>query len=540
MGRSYRLILNDDGGRGHWNWVAPLSTEQYLNAVFGAQVQDKPVDALFWCGLQNPAGAANYGTKVGEVRGSRMIRFPTTSDWTFGRTLRGMLDAGQDPLTLICDRGHELGRHVWLSMRFNDAHHCYGEVLENNNKTTQLYLDRPDLRIGPDHGWPYDYPTRVWDYAKAEVREYVHELLAEAYLGYDVDGVELDLMRHPMLFARHNVEEGSKLLNDWMQQLRVLADEAADRKGRPQGIAVRVPSCDPACAEIGIDWRTWVAERWIDVLTASCFHAAEHDADLAPFVEGCRNTPVQAHWCVELTPGFPHVEHRQSLYYGGRPLGPATEHLRAMALSAYEQDVDGLYFFNTHFAFERHSTHPDVAFLNELHDPDLLRSRDQIYLVNRDVPTAHNMFFESAPPRPLPRTLTSNDPTCAFTITVGTDLSDAARARALRSAVLRICLKGLTPQDTIEVSWEGRPLTGDFEPPLAPGTWEQWNGLHFWVADLARTDCASARGRHKCTVRLVERNPLIDEGITVDFVELDIRFWHMPGMPISQPIHRRL
>ncbi len=35
-----------------------------------------------------------------------------------------------------------------------------------------------------------------------------------------------------------------------MEKLRALADEAAQKKGRPQGLAVRVPSHEPACAEV--------------------------------------------------------------------------------------------------------------------------------------------------------------------------------------------------------------------------------------------------------------------------------------------------
>ena len=32
MTKSYRLIINDDGGRGLWNWVGPMSEEQYQDA----------------------------------------------------------------------------------------------------------------------------------------------------------------------------------------------------------------------------------------------------------------------------------------------------------------------------------------------------------------------------------------------------------------------------------------------------------------------------------------------------------------------------
>ena len=157
MGTPYRLIVNDDGGRGLWNWVGPLSAEQYQDAVCG-QVTGKPVDALFWCGLQNPSGSARYNTKVGEVHGTRPGTRMNATQWmalsSSGGTLAALISRGHDPLTLICDRCHELGKDAWLSFRFNDAHGRWGGVDPTGFKTTQLYLDRPDLRMGPDHGWP--------------------------------------------------------------------------------------------------------------------------------------------------------------------------------------------------------------------------------------------------------------------------------------------------------------------------------------------------------------------------------------------------
>ena len=529
MAKPYRLIVNDDGGRGYWNWVAPLSVEQYLDAVCGVQVAGKQVDALFWCGLQNPAGAAQYNTKVGEVRGSRFARFETTSEWTFAATLRGVISQGHDPLALICDRCHELGTDAWLSFRFNDAHHAYSGVAVGNSKTSQLYIDRPDLRIGPDHGWKRGYAERQWDYSKLEVRDNVYSLLREAYMDYDVDGVELDFMRHPFFFPKARVDEGREALNSLIKRLRALADKAAKKKGRPQGLAVRVPSYEPACVEVGLDWRTWVREGWVDVLTASCFHAAEQEADMAPFVEGCRDSGTLVYWCVESTAGFPNVEYDSTLVYGGAPNGPSIEHYRAMALGAYEQGVDGLYFFNLHFAFERYATHPQVEFLHELHDPELLRRQDHTYLVSRQTHDSHDTIFHCAPRRPLPRTLTQGEQTCSFGITVGADLSQAVASKTLRSARLRLSLKGVTPLDKIAVLWDGEELAGEFEPPVEPGTWQQWPRLHFWVADLVNSGRAPTRGRHECTVRLQHRNPEIDEGILVDFADLDVRFWPRPG-----------
>jgi hypothetical protein len=127
--------------------------------------------------------------------------------------------------------------------------------------------------------------------------------------------------------------------------------------------------------------------------------------------------------------------------------------------------------------------------------------------------------------------MTPEAPECTFVITIGADLEGAVASQALRSVRLRLCLKELTPIDEIAVFWDGEELTGEFEPPLAPGTWQQWAGIHFWVADLASQGKAPKRGKHECTVRLQQRNPDLQEGITVDFAELDVRFWHRPGMP---------
>ena len=81
------------------------------------------------------------------------------------------------------------------------------------------------------------------------------------------------------------------------------------------------------------------------------------------------------------------------------------------------------------------------------------------------------------------------------------------------------------------VLWNGQVLAGDFEPPLAPGTWQHWYAVHFWVADLAAQGRAPKAGRHEITVRLNHRNPEIAEGIIIHTAEFDVRFWHEPGMP---------
>ena len=203
-----------------------------------------------------------------------------------------------------------------------------------------------------------------------------------------------------------------------------------------------------------------------------------------------------------------------------------------MALGAYQQGADAVYFFNLHFPFERFDTHPNLEFLTEMHDWELMAQRDQTYIVNYEPPRyAHHWFFECAPPRPLPHWITREEPEHTFHITIGSDLEQAAADGRLRAAKLRICTENMTPPDVIEVLWNGEPLEGEFEPPLVPGTWQHWFGVHFWIADLAKLGRAPKPGKHEITVRLKHRNPEIGEGIVLETAEFDVRFWHKPGMP---------
>ena len=85
--------------------------------------------------------------------------------------------------------------------------------------------------MGPNHGRmpQVTYAPRQWDYAKQEVRDFVLALLSEAFLDYDVDGVELDFMRSEFLFAKSDTVEGTKAFNGFMRALRDVADQAEQK-----------------------------------------------------------------------------------------------------------------------------------------------------------------------------------------------------------------------------------------------------------------------------------------------------------------------
>ena len=63
-------------------------------------------------------------------------------------------------------------------------------------------------------------------------------------MDYDVDGVELEFFRREFLFAKSDTEEGTLAFNGLMREFRAVADEAQQKKGRPQA-AVDFLECRP-------------------------------------------------------------------------------------------------------------------------------------------------------------------------------------------------------------------------------------------------------------------------------------------------------
>ena len=114
----YGIIYNWDGSPyGYSEW--PQSIDRLLEKVY-APLQDTQVGALFWCtGTHAATWPSDVLELVGDFRGRR---YRTAGEYIAAENLRSMLERGEDPIRAIVDRGHELGLHVYASVRMNDNH----------------------------------------------------------------------------------------------------------------------------------------------------------------------------------------------------------------------------------------------------------------------------------------------------------------------------------------------------------------------------------------------------------------------------------
>ena len=72
----------------------------------------------------------------------------------------------------------------------------------------------------------------AWDYGRAETRRHILAVLAEMLDNYELDGLELDFMRHPIYFRRDQHTKNAPLITDLVRKVRAKVDLLAKKTGR--------------------------------------------------------------------------------------------------------------------------------------------------------------------------------------------------------------------------------------------------------------------------------------------------------------------
>jgi hypothetical protein len=104
-----------------------------------------------------------------------------------------------------------------------------------------------------------------WNYAVKEVRDYRLSIVREVAEQYDFDGVHLDFLRHTPFLPPGKQWENREHLNRFMQEVRLMLQSQAAKRGRPFMLAARVPDSVEGCHTDGLDIETWAREGLVDV-----------------------------------------------------------------------------------------------------------------------------------------------------------------------------------------------------------------------------------------------------------------------------------
>ncbi|HCV22272.1 MAG TPA: hypothetical protein DGN59_02345, partial [Candidatus Latescibacteria bacterium] len=191
--QDYRIIYNWDGAPHGYSEV-PQSMENLLQAVY-APLEDTQTDALFWCIGEH---AARWESENLELLGDEHGRvYENAYNYNFTENIRQMLERGEDPQQAIIERGHELGLHVYGSVRMNDNHFGGTQPADigrlHHTEMTRLRREHPEWMLGDQTS---EWYAASWNMSIPEVRENRFTHVREVCERYGWDGVELDWQRH--------------------------------------------------------------------------------------------------------------------------------------------------------------------------------------------------------------------------------------------------------------------------------------------------------------------------------------------------------
>lgn len=339
---------------------------------------------------------------VGWVPWWKSAKYPFEEHIRFMKEFTGMdpedspyakyMAEGGDMVDVFCRRCRDKDLAPFVSFRLNDSHghefvdckkesippvawHCFSPV----------HVSHPEWRLGEDIN---NWHNRVLNWAIPEVVAHKLSFIEEIIAQYDIDGFELDFMRHCHFFRDDGPDETERLriMTEFVGKVRAALDKREAIDGQHRCLCVRIPAFKDALAPLGIDIAAF-AEAGVEMFNLSYYYFTGQQGDIATlrqqapeaafYVEMCHCTEVQQMPSVKsnyMNFGFRRTTPQQ--YY-------TTAHL------AYARGVQGISTFN--FAYYREQgpsergpfDEPPFEIHRGCRDPDFVARQSQHYFIGR-------------------------------------------------------------------------------------------------------------------------------------------------------------
>ncbi len=514
-----RALSNDDG------WIigtyGPPLTPDHLREYMIAPHEGSPIDVFLWS--IGGHEVYDYETEIGERFGEGYDELDPGQQKRYDN-LRHLTKEHGGPVTLIARLCHQAGLEFFPSVRMNEHY----DIDEDAVNYGRLRRERPELLIGrpgeeiPAGSLEWGIRTGL-NYALPEVRAHMLGIIFELIDRFDIDGIELDFMRHPAFFRVEEAYANRYLATDLVRQVRQRLDERGAERGQKLDLAARVPPTLADSARIGLDAGAWIKEGLVDLLIAGGgFRPFE--MPIREFVEAARGTSCKVYGCFEALAGI-----------------LDEEKLRAIAQRYWDAGVDGLYLFNYYSL----SNQWKREVLGKLADPAILSRLDKRYELDqssRERPTSQLGFsFRNAIPlAQLPVLLapTQSDRGAILRLDIADDLDGARADDALGNCTLGLNFERLAPDDDLEIKLNQTPIPWS-SGRTSSNTWTQtsydpeWNkhpsklsenvveGDHI---DFDLDGTLLKKGINELEIRLIKADASPAEPLLLKDVRMSIRY----------------
>ena len=432
-GKTRRVLSNDDG------WIMdlsdpPLAIDQMHDNMI-APYGESPVDTFLWSVGGHEVFV--YETEVGQRFGADQESLYDTKHQVRDQNLQHMIREHGGPVTVISRMCREAGMKFFPSVRMNEHYDMpesspnYGRFRREN---PQWLIGRPGEQL-PEGSLFHGIRTGV-NYLFPEVRSLMSRIILELVERFDVDGIELDFMRHPAFFRPEEAYTNRYLMTDLVRHVRSGMNQVAGKQGKTLELAVRVPPTLADSSRIGLDAELWIRKGLVDIVIAGGGFIP-FETSIEEFVHTAKDTDCLILGCFE--------SHRPAL---------DTAVLRAIAARYWDQGADGLYFFN--YYSMSHEWKKSV--LGELADPDRLARLDKQYefdITSRERPTSqHSHAFHNAIPLtqlPINLEKTDSERGSLLYFEIADDVFTAKADGGLKKCALGLLFDRIDDDDELEI-----------------------------------------------------------------------------------------
>jgi hypothetical protein len=399
--RRRRIIFNDDGDD---VWHSDARTPEGFLGVRLKHMLGTQADTLFYCTTQS-FNYFTHRTKVGEVFLNKEGSFANNN-------MAALMEQGTDPLKLAVDFAHANAIEAVWTLRMNDIHDAFTPQLWPRWKT-----DHPDALLGKRADWDANSPgsqARWWsgvDFRRDDVRRRTIELIGEVARNYDVDGIDLDWLRHPLHFRETLRGEAVKqdavdLLTGLVREVRAMLGRVEQDRGRPLLLATRVPVTLAQGRHIGTDIKGWVEAGLVDFVTLGGGYAP-FSMPTAEIAAICRGHGVHVYPCISASGMVRRAPYGKGQLYG-------IEGWRAAAAGAFARGADGISLFNL-FPTSGDNAHNELVrrAFSELGDPATLAGKDKLFALDNEAHMAASGYTNHVVPHAhcLPKPVEPGKPT---------------------------------------------------------------------------------------------------------------------------------
>ena len=505
MGKPRIFFYNDGRHPLIYMYEPPQQKEEFEAAV--DELLGTPVEALVFA--LGEGRTMLHDTQAGELWGHNVQKWPHLIWRRAHQNAKMMIDEGNDPLRIICDRARSEGVLIYpsLNVQWPAVPRGEGTVWV---RVSDFRWNNKHLEIGADGSLDPTHPAfGCLDFGHQESRAERFAIVEETVQRYPVDGFELNLNSYPHFFHPDQVDQGRSILTEWVRRVY----ETVKASGANRELLIRVSTNPDASRSAGMDVEEWVREGIVDTLVVQDRPGIVNQmADFRPLVRAARNSSTRILAAI------------QNIVNTDRVDIETVEMLRATACNYWAQGIDGLFLDRGWFLGWPYGA-PFYQKLRELPYPRLMEPKDKHYhLLTEPGRPVENTSLDT--PAQLPAKLVVDRP-ARLDFTITDDLPRWDRAGRVHEVLLRIRLTQTTELDGLRFRLNGREL-----PRSALRKINHMYKMHaprfrvfgYWFVYTLEPEYWPAKGSNTLEVTLLKRDPEVSPEIAVNDVELETRY----------------